>query len=204
MRINHECWFCCKIQMSIAIENSHYCIIAHLLTISCAMFLLRCRNRIIEHQNPTWLANIRQRPTNPSSFALSHEQREHKGLQPYRMPQTMASLTFASSTESLTSLKESFLQLEIAKAIQSLSHWDSYWSMNRVYCDVNEQRCKKNRVHQMSQHSVPTFRCTSASTNTTLSRVVYKCFASDDVKQFLRICISDEMLLLIQCIEIFD
>lgn len=143
MRINHKCWFCCKIQMSIAIENFYYCIIAHLLTISYAMFLLRCRNRIIEHQNPSWLANTRQRPTNPSSFALSHEQREHKGLQPYRMPQTMTSLTFASSTESLTSLKESFLQLEIAKAIQSLSHWDSYWSMNRVYCDATQQRCLK-------------------------------------------------------------
>lgn len=153
MRINHECWFCCKIQMSIAIENSHYCIIAHLLTISCAMFLLRCRNRIIEHQNPSWLANIRQRPTNPSSFALSHEQREHKGLQPYRMPQTMASLTFASSTESLTSLKESFLQLEIAKAIQSLSHWDSYWSMNRVYCDANEQRCQKSWTSNVATFS---------------------------------------------------
>lgn len=150
MRINHKCWFCCKIQMSIAIENFHYCIIAHLLTISCAMFLLRCRNRIIEHQNPSWLANTRQRPTNPSSFALSYEQREYKGLQPYRMSQTMTSLTFASSTESLSI--ESFSQSNCESNPRLIGTQITFES-SILRC--NEQRCQ-NRVHQMSQHSVPT------------------------------------------------
>ena len=153
MRINHGCWwFCCKIQMSIAIENLYYRIIAHLFTISSAMFLLQCRN------GSSSIKIHRDLQTNRQSLRIHHHllyrtnQRETRDCNLVNATDTgISHIRFEVPNHCQLS---QFRNQVVAKVTQDSLGLKSH--LSRVYCDATNNDAK-NRGHQMSQHSVPTF-----------------------------------------------